>query len=72
MKNYTNFMPSKPMQLLTSMHMQNENEYAPMQIFLYFQSKWMNMKKRTIKFSVPTASSNTKAKKDTETQGLMH
>ena len=32
----TNFIPRKPMQLLTSMHMQNANEYAPMQIFLYF------------------------------------
>ena len=68
----TNFTPSKPMQVLMSMHMQNENEYAPMQIFLYFQSKWMKMQKGTIKFTVPSARSNSQAKKDTETQGLMH
>ena len=51
----TNFIPRKPMQLLTSMHMQKANEYAPMQIFLYFQSKWMKMQKGTIKFIVPAS-----------------
>ena len=63
----TKFIPRKQMQLLTSMHMQNANEYAPMQIFLYFQSKWMKMQKITFKFSVPTTGSKTQAKQDTKT-----
>ena len=47
---------AKTMQVLLLMQMQNANKHVIMQIFLYFQNKWMKMQNGITKLLAPAKS----------------